>query len=108
MPQMPAAITAYFAFTRDGDARALSSCFTLDAVVHDEGRDHRGIDAITKWRDEAMAQTAFVAKPLSVEERAGRITVATEVTGNFPQSPIILDHVFTLEGDRISALEIHA
>jgi hypothetical protein len=34
--------------------------------------------------------------------------VRTKLTGDFPGSPITLDFVFTLEGGKIAALEIHS
>ena len=34
--------------------------------------------------------------------------VRTKLTGDFPGSPITLDFVFTFEGGKIAALEIHS
>ena len=34
------------------------------------------------------------------------IVVVGRVAGGFPNSPIELDHIFRLEGDRISSLDI--
>jgi hypothetical protein len=53
-----------------------------------------------------MARTPFTARPVSLEAQDGTILVSTEVTGAFPGSPLILGHRFTLQDERITALEI--
>jgi hypothetical protein len=45
-------------------------------------------------------------EPLAVSHRDGKITVKGRVSGNFPGSPIVLDHSFAIVGDRIVSLEI--
>jgi hypothetical protein len=42
----------------------------------------------------------------SAGERDGRIVVIATVSGNFPNSPLNLEHIFLLEGDKIASLEI--
>jgi hypothetical protein len=37
----------------------------------------------------------------------GKTVVTAKVSGNFPGSPLNLDHVFELHGDKIASLEIH-
>jgi hypothetical protein len=44
--------------------------------------------------------------PLSAVDRDGTTIVTGRVAGDFPGSPVTLDHVFRLEGDRIASLEI--
>ena len=39
-------------------------------------------------------------------QKDGKIIVTNRLTGNFPGSPIELEFVFTLDGDKIAALEI--
>ena len=103
---LPPALAAWFALGEQADEAALAACFTPDAVVRDEGREHRGIAAIADWRRETKAQTQFTARPLALHERDGRLIVPAEVSGNFPNSPVTLDHAFTLADGRIAALEI--
>jgi hypothetical protein len=45
-------------------------------------------------------------EPLEVVEREGKTVVTTKVAGIFPNSPVRLDHIFEIEGDRIVSLEI--
>lgn len=107
MPILPPAIAAYFAAQQSDDIAAFEACFAPDAVVHDERRDHRGIAAITAWHIETSTRTPFTARPLSLSESGGKFVVAAEVSGAFPGSPVVLDHLFTLADGRIVALEIH-
>lgn len=106
MPHLPNPVATYFGLSPDADRAALVTVFAEDAVVHDEAREHRGIQAIRDWRVDTMARTPFTARPLSVEERGNTVIVPTEVTGDFPGSPLTLNHRFTLRDDRITALEI--
>ena len=43
---VPEPVAAYLAAEEAKDADALSSCFTDDGIVHDEGQDYRGREAI--------------------------------------------------------------
>jgi len=47
-------------------------------------------------------------EPVAVTARDGKTVVSTTLTGNFPGSRITLDFVFTLEGSKISTLEIQS
>jgi hypothetical protein len=41
-------------------------------------------------------------------ERDGKIVVIGKISRDLPGSPICLDHIFAIEGDRIVSLEIRA
>ncbi len=107
MPDLPPAIAAYFASEQSSDGNALDACFIADAFVHDEKHDYRGIDAIKAWRLDTQARTPFTSRPLELHENDGRFVVSTEVSGAFQNSPVILDHTFTLTDGRIASLDIH-
>lgn len=106
MSQLPDLITNYFELPPDAGVPDLAVVFTDDAIVRDEGHEHRGITGIRAWRVETMARTPFTARPLSVEEKDGVLHVPTEVTGSFPGSRLTLVHRFTLCDGRVAALEI--
>ena len=92
-------------FGKDG-SEALARCFAVDAVVQDEGHRIQGLDAIKAWRIENRRKYAHTVEPLGIAERDGKTVVTASVSGNFPGSPVVLDHVFGLDGDRIMSLEI--
>lgn len=103
---LPKQIAAYFAAESRGDAVALAQCFADDAVVHDEGRTMNGVAAIKQWNAEARKKYQHTVEPLAALERDGKTVVIGKVSGNFPNSPITLAHIFALEGGKIASLEI--
>lgn len=104
---LPAPIAAYF--TADGaGGDAVAACFTADAVVVDEGRTHRGREAIARWKADSSARYRYAADPVSIEADDARHIVTARVSGDFPGSPVDLRYAFTLAGDGISRLEITA
>jgi len=106
MPDLPSAIAAYFEASADADTEALGYIFTPDAHVHDEKQGYVGIDAIRNWRIETQAKTPFTTRPVDVYDRDGTVVVSVEVSGAFPNSPVMLDHSFELTDGRISSLDI--
>ncbi|MBO6634777.1 MAG: nuclear transport factor 2 family protein [Parvibaculum sp.] len=103
---MPSPIEAYFEADMSEDPQALLRAFAPDAVVKDEGETHAGRDAIEAWWRAAKVQYQPVVEPLDLEERDDTVRVRSQVTGNFPGSPVMLTFTFRLAGDRIAELEI--
>lgn len=103
---LPTCLTTYFAVHEGADIALLGDCFAPEATVLDEGRQYEGHEAIQNWLRNALEQFACRTEPLEVREGEGRVTVRTRVSGNFPGSPVELDHHFVLSGDKIQALEI--
>ena len=103
---LPEPIAAYFAAEKVGDAAALAQCFASDGVVQDEGGTFRGTTAIERWNADARAKYHHTVVPLSMTERDGVIVVLVRVAGQFPGSPVDLQHVFRLDDEQIASLEI--
>ncbi|MDP3340545.1 nuclear transport factor 2 family protein [Frigidibacter sp.] len=103
---LPAPIHTYFTATAPQDGEAFAAAFAADAIVHDEGQDHRGPEAIRNWWLAAKAKYRHSAEPLDVTEVAGKSVVRARVTGDFPGSPAILTFTFGQADDRITDLEI--
>jgi len=103
---LPGPIAHYFAADLAGDARAVARCFTADAVVRDEGGTFTGVAAIEQWNTQAKATYHYTVEPLSVNARDGEIVVIGKVAGDFPGSPIKLQHMFRIAGAKIVSLEI--
>jgi ketosteroid isomerase-like protein len=103
---LPAILDRYFQADAAGDADALAACFASDATVTDEGRTVQGPEAIAAWMREAKAKYHHHVEPLDGVEHGGRIVVRGRVSGDFPGSPVVLDHAFRLTGERIASLEI--
>lgn len=103
---LPDSVTTFFQASNGAAVSALDDCFTEDAVVSDEGHTHRGHAAIRAWRQEARRKYAYSVEPLDVTQQDSSVTVRTRVVGNFPGSPVQLEHVFRLVDGRIESLEI--
>jgi ketosteroid isomerase-like protein len=96
----------YFAATNRHDVAAMAADFTDDAVVKDEGREHRGVPAIREWMEQTIRKYDFKAEPTSVTRENDRTAVGVTVSGDFPGSPIALTYWFELDGEKIARLEI--
>lgn len=103
---LPEPIDIYFTSERAHDTTAVDRCFAADAVVRDEGGTIAGLAAIKAWREETGRKYQHTVEPLAMTQREGRIIVTGKVTGNFPGSPVNLDHVFEVAAGRIVSLEI--
>ena len=102
---LPEPVAAYFAADRES-GEAVARCFTEAAVVKDEGRTHRGREAIRQWKEEISTRYQYTSEPFACERKDGKFVVTSRLTGNFPGSPVNLRFFFRLEGDRIASLEI--
>ena len=91
---------------RQGDA--LSCCFIEDGTVHDEGQDYHGRDSIRQWKQAADAKYRYALQTVSVQTFGDLVTVRARLTGEFPGSPVELDHIFKLSNDKIASLEIRS
>jgi hypothetical protein len=108
LDNLPKPIALYFAAQNSGDANLLDQCFAENAVVEDEGKTITGLAAIKRWKAETKEKYQHTVEPLKFVEKEGKTIVTNRLTGNFPGSPIELEFVFTLEGDKIVSLEIRS
>jgi SnoaL-like protein len=105
---LPKAIANYIEAENRGDVEALGQCFAGNAVVRDEGQTIEGLPSIKEWKAETKRKYQHTIEPLASEQKEGKIVVTNRLTGNFPGSPIELEFVFTLEGEKIVSLEIRS
>ena len=103
---LPTPIAAYIEAENSGDTDALAQCFAEQAVVRDENQTSEGLAAIKQWKAETRKKYQHTIEPLASIQKGNRTIVTNRLTGNFPGSPIELEFVFTLEGDKIASLEI--
>ena len=89
-----------------GRFEALAQCFSEDAVVRDEDRTIQGLAAIRQWKGETRKKYQHTVEPLASAQKGGKTIVTNRLTGNFPGSPIELEFVFTLDGNKIVSLDI--
>lgn len=104
--QLPDAVQTYFDISNGGDASHLAACFCADATVTDENRTHQGIEAIAAWQQETHQAFTYSVEPLAAKQKDGTLTVTARLVGNFPGSPVLLNHLFLLQDGQIRSLEI--
>lgn len=104
--KLPNSIEAYFVADRDGGPDAVAAAFTDDAIVKDEGKTHRGHDAIRQWKAAATQKYTYTVDPLFIATENGKTQVTSNVVGDFPGSPVELRYVFVLADNKIAELEI--
>lgn len=104
---LPDAITTYFRISNGADVSHIAACFTHDACVFDEGETHCGRTAIQAWMRATRDKIEYRVEPVSVCQQGNTTVVAATVIGNFPGSPVQLDHAFQLADSQIHSLEIH-
>jgi ketosteroid isomerase-like protein len=105
---LPIPIAIYIAAENGDDQEALAQCFAEDAVVRDEGQTIKGVAAIKRWKAETKKKYQHTVQPLASAQKDGKTIVTNRLTGNFPGSPIELEFVYTLEGNKIASLEIRS
>ena len=105
---LPTSIATYIAAENSGDTEVFAECFAEDAVVRDEGKTIEGLAAIKKWKAETKEKYQHTIELLSFVQKDGKTIVTNRLIGNFPGSPIELEFVFTLDGNKIVSLEIRS
>ena len=104
---LPQAVATYFDVSNGAGIDLLAQCFTPSAVVNDEARTHKGHENIIAWKVASKKKFEYKVEPLRVSVTGDRVSVTAKVVGNFPGSPVNLEHEFQLLGERIDSLEIH-
>lgn len=104
---LPAPLDSYVEAGNDQDAERLMSLFADDAVIHDEGKEFRGLEGVRAWRAKSEQAYTFTIEPLRFTERDGLTVLTAKVEGDFPDGPVNLDFDFALRNGRIAELEIH-
>ena len=102
---LPEPIDAYFNADRRG-GQAVSQCFTVNAVVKDEGHTYKGQTQIKEWKEGASKKYTYTSEPFKIEEKDGKTIVTSRLAGTFPGSPVDLRYFFELSDGKIASLEI--
>ena len=103
---LPQPVVNYLTAVKAQDTEMFALCFTDNALVHDEGRDYRGLEAITAWKTETQTKYKYVIEPLDASVSGNTVKLRARLTGDFPGSPADLDFKFQLANEKIASLEI--
>lgn len=104
---LPEPLPEYFRAANEGNVDEATACFAEEAVVYDEGENHRGYDAIRGWIEETTEKYSPRMEPQHVTDDGKTTIVTALVSGTFPGSPIELEYCFQIRRGRIARLEIH-
>jgi ketosteroid isomerase-like protein len=104
--KLPQLIADFVQAKNDHNSDAVIACFANDAIVHDEGQEIRGTNAIKKWTDASIEKYQFTLEATGLVERDKEIVLTAQVSGNFDGSPVFLDFHFIINDGRISMLSI--
>jgi len=104
--RLPNPIGAYLDAANGPNADAVAACFSEDAHVRDEERDHVGREAIRAWAEDARRRYRFRAEPRSLEPDADGFWVTAHLTGDFPGAPADLRYRFRLKEEAVADLVI--
>ncbi len=106
---LPETAAAYIRATNSHDPKAFLDCFDANAIVHDAGRELRGIAAIEAWSAREIMEPLVTLEILDTSELDGDVVITTKVDGNFDRTglpnPIIIDHQIKLEAGKIVGLQ---
>lgn len=102
--KLPTTIAKYVEASNSGDTSATVELFSESAVVHDDGEEFTGLQAIEAWIAESTRKYQAQLVPLALEESGDHLVLRGQVSGNFPGSPIELDFDFVLTDDKITFL----
>src|SRR5216683_7466999 len=72
------------------------------------GGDYSGRDAIRQWKQAADEKYRYVLQMVNAQTHGNDVTVRARLTGEFPGSPVELDHIFKLSNNKIASLEIRS
>ncbi|BBG05519.1 MULTISPECIES: nuclear transport factor 2 family protein [Pseudonocardia] len=96
-------VDRYFALSAPGHVDELVALFTPDAVVADDGHEHRGSEGIRRWRAPVPAVQHDV---LETGPDGDGLLSRVRISGDFPGSPVVLLFRFGFAGPLIESLHI--
>ena len=105
---LPAILGDMVAAHNAHDIEAFLACFTVDAIVRDEGRTHHGQPALRAWFEEVSRKYRPILTVTDLTYVDGEPVIAGEASGDFPGSPITLRYYLGLEDGKIVSLRIDA
>ena len=65
------------------------------------GQEYQGRDSIRQWKQAADAKYRYVLQTVNVHKFGDLVTVRARLTGEFPGSPVEIEHIFTLSNNKI-------
>lgn len=99
-------VASLIAAQNNHDSQAYVACFSDTAIVHDEGKAHKGKSEIQRWIEKSDREYHTELTPLNYQGTETESLLTAEVSGDFPGSPAILRFYFGLKDGLVSSLSI--
>jgi ketosteroid isomerase-like protein len=109
LSDLPTAVQTFLKATEKHDAEALFGSLANDAVLIDNGKEHRG-PAIRKWNEKLYLGAKVRVHPIHVEDREGEVALSVTLDGDYATygvtEPSQFDWLIKLRDGRISSLNM--
>ncbi|KQX46850.1 hypothetical protein [Paenibacillus sp. Root444D2] len=107
---MPAAVETYFTSANKTQLEAFTSAFDKDALILDNHREIKGMNAIKSWCEAEIIGPNVTFEIVDTDYTNNYIVVTAKVNGDFDKSnlpnPLLLKHQFLVNNDKIKELII--
>ncbi|MBX7448937.1 nuclear transport factor 2 family protein [Mycolicibacterium sp. 3033] len=103
---LPDTITTFMTALAARQVEHALATLTTDAVITDEGHDHRGHDEIGAWIGTAASEYSFTTEFTGATRTEAGVDVRQHLEGDFPGGVADLTYRFTVDGTSISRLVI--
>lgn len=104
--QLPTAVRGFTEAHAARDADAALALLTPDAVISDVGESFNGEDALRHFVSQAGAEFSYTDDITGAHADGDVRVVKHHLEGDFPGGTADLDYRFTLDGERISRIDI--
>ena len=103
---LPDLIAAFVKAENGYENDAYVACFTPDAVVFDEGKNHQGRNHIKAWKKETNEKYHTVMEPIEYSGNDDMGELSARISGTFEGSPILFSFQFKFADGLIQSLKI--
>jgi hypothetical protein len=105
---LPVPVQGYVASSNAFDSDALIAWVADDALVNDNRREFRGVDAIRRWLDCEIVGDRVTMRVTAASEHHGDVALDAVIDGDYEKTglpdPLVLTYYFTVRDDRIVRL----
>jgi len=104
--KLPKVVSDLLTAQKNYDSDAYADCFSVTALVVDEGKEYKGKKAIKDWIENANQQFKTTMEPTKYLETDSTAVLTAVVSGDFDGSPVALDYHMETKNNEITRLEI--
>ena len=103
---LPEPIAAYIAAENGHDTEAVAGALPMMPSCETKAELSKAWPPSSNGRQRPRRNTSTQSSLSRSSKKTARLSLSSQVAGNFPGSPVNLEFVFGLEGNKITSLEI--